>query len=231
MSNKHILTVDFHNKATFINANKTTNQEQTQEKEERFLYMKRLNPLFWTFYVLKNGFESIEYPHATGFENEQVVKMECIEKLRESKSTLKQNNISNVKGDVEGDLLNSDHINLKTFAALCISHDISIIILIKNMCYVPKTQHSISGANIIEISFSEENKMVVGINTHMLSEDEIKYNKYYQYNNIDAPIKPMGSYKLPELIDLFTQLQLNKNNDIKWRKIDYYNTIKEYVLY
>lgn len=224
MTNTHILTVDFHNKASFIN----TNTNET-EQDNDFYYMKRKNPLFWTFYVLKNGFESIEYPHATRFENEQLVKIECVEKLRVSKSKLKENNISNIKGYVEDDLLTAHYISLKTFTALCISYDIPIIIVMKNTCYIPKTQQSISGANVIDITFSSEKEMIVGINNHMLPEDEIKYNTYYHYNNINNPIKSIGSYKLPELIELFNQLHINDINCDKFKKIDYFNAIKYYI--
>jgi hypothetical protein len=201
--------------------NKTKNEEtklepkifQKKDKEvNNFFYPKEKDGLFWCFFIIQNGFEKYEYPDATSFVNEKTTKFKLIEHMRHNKQQLKSKKIKNIKEDVEDELANKQTIGMKTFIALCISHNINIMYIHKRKCF--------------EIIFDEESPVYV---VHCINNAdcsaykycyqqnvtkeqlEIYRTEYFNWESFDKPLKAMSSYKLDELTELAKRLGLSEN--------------------
>lgn len=201
--------------------NKTKNEEtklelkifQKKDTEvNNFFYPKEKDGLFWCFFIIQNGFEKYEYPDTTSFVNEKTTKFKLIEHMRHNKQQLKSKKIKNIKEDVEDELANKQTIGMKTFIALCISHNINIMYIHKRKCF--------------EIIFDEESPVYV---VHCINNAdcsaykycyqqnvtkeqlEIYRTEYFNWESFDKPLKAMSSYKLDELTELAKRLGLSEN--------------------
>jgi hypothetical protein len=192
---------------------KPTPQIFKKDKEvDNFFYPKEKDQLFWCFFIIQNGFEKYEYPDATSFVNEKTTKFKLIEHMRHNKQQLKSKKIKNIKEDVEDELANKQTIGMKTFIALCISHNINIMYIHKRKCF--------------EIIFDEQSPMYVVHCSNNADSSAYKYcyqqnvtkeqleiyrTEYFNWESFDKPLKAMSSYKLDELTELAKKLGLSEN--------------------
>ena len=183
-----------------------------QKKEpERFFYPREKDQLYWCFFIIQNGFEKYEYPGTTTFVNEKTEKFKLIEQMRNNKQQLKIKKIKNIKEDVEDELANKQTIGMKTFIALCISHNINIIYIQKRKCFeilfddqMPThVVHCINNADSSAYKYCYEQN----VSTEQLE----KYRtEYFNWESFDKPLKAMSSYKLDELVEMSKKMGLTE---------------------
>jgi len=87
--------------------------------------------LFWSFYIMKNGQEEYESLGKINIVIERKIKIEYIERFRESKQVLKSYKTAPLT-HLENVLLNEKQIDIKTLIALCVIEGISFMYIYKN---------------------------------------------------------------------------------------------------
>jgi hypothetical protein len=209
------------------------NSISTPKKYERFFIPKQKDTLFWCFYIIKNGFSSYEM-EPPSYVKEKNEKIKYVELLRERKHLLKEHKIKPIS-DIEDYLANRDHINLKTFIALCILEGINIIIL-DTVTYIEYTTDNSSNVFVIHkkplskygIELNDSVESILHVNPEVI---QTYRDSKYKILNIDKPILSVSSYKLGELIAICKLLCINHEvtgDDIvikKRTKQDIYNMI------
>jgi hypothetical protein len=218
-----VLARTFYQQGSFIQ-NKTNSEEtksvsqifQKKEKKEKevdnFFYPKEKDQLFWCFFIIQNGFEKYEYPDATSFVNEKTTKFKLIEHMRHNKQQLKSKKIKNIKEDVEDELANKQTIGMKTFIALCISHNINIIYIHKRKCFEMIFDEQ-SPKHVVHCCNNSDSSSYKYCYQQNVTKEQLETYRmeYFTWENFDKPLKAMSSYKLDELTELAKKLGLSEN--------------------
>ena len=194
-------------------------QKKDKEKEkepDKFFYPREKDQLFWCFFIIQNGFEKYEYPDATSFVNEKTTKFKLIEHMRNNKQQLKSKKIKNIKEDVEDELANKQTIGMKTFIALCISHNINIMYIHKRKCFELVFDEQMPTYVVHCINNNDSSAYKYCHEQNVTKEQLDKYRTdYFNWESVDKPLKAMSSYKLDELVELCKRMELpelsNKN--------------------
>jgi hypothetical protein len=206
---------------------KQNNKNYSSEKKiEKYYYIKQKDTLFWCFYILKNGFSSYEMNcNNQYFTIEKQEKYKYIEYLRQekNKNLLKMFKIKPLL-DLENDLANKDNISIKTFFGLCLIEGINII-LVDNRKIYELICNDNSKINVIHFNSSE-----YYIEVEPNDIDINKYRKeYFIMPSFDYKLKSITSYKVDDLIELCSKLNIslenNKSDKKKLLKKDIYEIV------
>lgn len=168
-----------------------------EEKNELFSPRQK-DSLFWCYFIMKNGFSDYEYPGTTTFAREKELKFQYIDMLRSNKQLLKTKKIKNLREDIEDELANKEKIGMKTFIALCVATNINILFIHKKKCFqsIAEEDEPIYIVHQKEIN----NHVKYFLHTHASKEEIQIYKKdYFQWENVDKPLKAPSAYKLEEL--------------------------------
>ena len=152
--------------------------------------------------------------------------MECITKIRENKKQLSTYKIKGIKDTVEDDLVNSKKIDIKTFFALCITHNINLMYIHKQKyCKLvcdpdnnnpPLVVHRIDVPNLkygyeLEITHEKVNiyrKLIILHIPHFL-----------------CPLKCISSYKVGDLREICKKVNIEEELYNKKTKPQLYKLI------
>lgn len=183
-------------------------------KKDDIFIAKEKDGLFWSYFVMKNGFSTYEYPNTTSFVNEKALKIKCIDDLRLHKQQLKNQKIRNIKEICEDELVNKQQISIKTFTALCVIANINFLYIENRKCF-PFICEQDETVNIIR---KNGNHYSCEMN---VSQEKIQdyMTKYFIVDNIEKPLKAMSSYKSQELADLCSKLEIIMETKDKKQKI------------
>jgi hypothetical protein len=186
---------------------------QKKEKEpEKFFYPIEKDQLFWCFFIIQNGFEKYEYPGTTTFVNEKSEKFRLIEHMRNNKQQLKSKKIKNIKEDVEDELANKQTVGMKTFIALCISHNINIMYIHKRKCFEIVFDDQMPTHVVHCVNNSDSSSCKYCCEQNVSKEQLEKYRtEYFNWESFDKPLKAMSSYKLDELVEMAKKLGLSES--------------------
>ena len=200
-------------------------QERMSRQKERFYFPKETDQLFWMFFIFQNGNETYELTDTSKFLIEKEKKMECITKIRENKKQLSTYKIKGIKDTVEDDLVNSKKIDIKTFFALCITHNINLMYIHKQKYYElvcdqdnhtpPLVVHRIDVPNLkygYELEITHEK-----VNTYR----ETHYPAY----SFLCPLKCISSYKVGDLRDICKKVNIEEEIYSKKTKPQLYQLI------
>lgn len=200
-------------------------QSRMSRQKERFFFPKETDNLFWMFYIFQFGNDAYELTETSKFLVEKEKKMACIEKIRENKKQLSSYKIKGIKETVEDDLVNSKKIDIKTFFALCITHNINIMYIHKQKYYEltcdPDNQnphlvvHRIDVPTIkygYELDITHEK-----INTYK--------NTHYPAYSFLSPLKCISSYKVTELRDICKKINIEEELYYKKTKPQIYQLL------
>jgi hypothetical protein len=210
----------------------TLKGNQYEKKRETMYRPKQRDSLFWCFYILKNGFFNYEMEiNNQYFVVEKNEKFKYIEILRKNKDILKIHKIKPLT-ELEDDLANKDKISIKTFFALCIFENINIL-LVNNRKVYELLCTDIDKKHPINIIHRNNKTYEHSIELDITNEIIQKYrDTYYKMSNFDATLKSIASYKLDELVDLCTKLNINieeyngdQKGEKKMKKKDIYNLL------
>lgn len=190
---------------------------------ERFFIPQEKDSLFWCYYIMKNGFEKYEYPGVSSFVSEKNIKFECIDFLRKNKHLLKNKKIRNIKEQVEDELANKSEITMKTFISLCVGSNLNVLYIHKKKCFDMIVNE---GQPTWVVHQRDTPKLHYVLEMDVTSNQCINYkNNYFKWESVEKPLKAISSYKLQELRDLYTQLDLETNDMNKKTKKELYEDI------
>lgn len=225
MLNGKILSGKSH-KIESSNKNKNKYQNKSVIRSpvnERFFIPQERDSLFWCYYIMKYGMEKYEYPGVSSFVNEKKIKFDCIDYLRANKHLLKNKKIRNIKEDVEYELANKSEINMKTFIALCVGYNLNVLFIHKRKCF-----DMIINENepTYVVHQKDTPKLHFVLEMDVTENHRITYkNNYFNWESVEKPLKAFSSYKLPELREIYTQLDLDTTDINKKTKKDLYEDI------
>lgn len=179
--------------------------------------------IFWSMFVLINGQESYEILNKNDyFKIETKTKIDYIEQLRGMKSILKEKKMR--RSLIEADILN-DKISFISLEAICVIHDISVILVKKNN-YIEINK----GARFAGALIYDNGCLSIKISNIKNYVDSIK-NKYYEITSVTKPIRAISAYTLQDLYKICQQLKIDlKDNARKKTKQEIYNEIKNLLL-
>lgn len=165
---------------------------------------KATDSLLWIAYIMIHGherFETIEnhYTESNRF------KFELVELVRKTKPILKANKLK-ISG-IEETLVHKPFIHPETLQAIALCNNISVCIVDGRKYYEVGGGVSGSGVFIIE---KIKGKYVLYASPIHANTEYLNYirKNYWLMESISAPIRPMSAYKLQDLIDISTKLNL-----------------------
>lgn len=177
--------------------------------------------LFWTFFIMKNGF--FEYESNKTFEMETTEKFKYIDKMRQKKELLKHHKIKCYSA-IEDDLGNSRKISFKTFMALCLVESFNILFIRKR-----KMMYSMADEMApIWIIHQNADTNMCSIELDVTPEKVNMYlTQYLRVDDFDSSLKSIGAYKLDELKEMCRQLHIEIGN-LKSKKEIYELLVMKY---
>tara|TARA_B100000780_G_scaffold277440_1_gene248151 strand:- start:8249 stop:9019 length:771 start_codon:yes stop_codon:yes gene_type:complete len=204
----------------FVNYNKL--KSKYYEKPVNFKKKLILNDkLFWCFYKLYNNITDTDLEYINTFTTEKNFKLSVIEKINNNKDLLKKHKIQRSK--VETEITNDKQISLTSFKTLCVLYNLNIIVIKDNYTYTRFTNDNLESC-IDNLDKYYAIKLLYKNSSNINTNFEIMMNidkpdlqnaltKYYYVKNLEKPIKSFSSYKLNEIIEIATKLQIPINND------------------
>ena len=167
--------------------------------------------ILWSVYIMLYGtekYETIENPYVES----NRFKFELIEVMRQNKPILKANKIKLC--GLEESLVHKPFITLETLQAIAVCKSISVCIVQDRKYY----EISSGGGNGCDTFILEKikGKYVLYIAPNELNMDYLTYirKNYWLMESISAPIRPISAYKLQDLVDICSKLNLPVANII-----------------
>jgi hypothetical protein len=205
--------------------------KEVKEKTDIF-FPKEKDTLFWCFYLIKYG--DIKYEMSTkNVIEEKKIKIEYIEKMRENKTIIKKYKFATLT-HIENQLANEMKIDLSTFFSLCAFENINVMYIHKKSYY----DLTICEDAVVYVLHYLDNILKYGLQ-NMLEMNEEKrkteINNYkttfFKMETLDKPIKSVSSYKLSELQDFCSRLNIetiHTQTNKKKTKNELYESIIQY---
>ena len=167
---------------------------------------KATDSLLWIAYIMIHGherFETIEnhYTESNRF------KFELVELVRKTKPILKANKLK-ISG-IEETLVHKPFIHPETLQAIALCNNISVCI-VDGRKYYEVGGGGGSGSGGVFIIEKIKGKYVLYASPIHANTEYLNYirKNYWLMESISAPIRPMSAYKLQDLIDISTKLNL-----------------------
>lgn len=196
---------------------------------------------FWLFQFLKTkDYEDIVFKS----ENLEVYNKERISFVEE----LKKMKIKHIP-----EIILNDTLDFISFIKLLNIYQFNIFVFWKGKRFFytnieDNENINMENTNIIELDEDKINLINIKKTYENDDEDKINQNKeneikkrftedkivdFYKITNIDKPLYAIGRYKVDELKDIYKKLFITTNvmSDIKLKKIDIYNKIKNYMIF
>jgi len=213
-------------------SNMKLNKIKSPTLKKRFVPRKN-DSLFWIFYIIINGFTEYELIGTNEFETEQTEKYKYIDFLRkkESKQLLKEHKFTKIKEEIETDLGNSSKINYKTFFALCICYKLNILFIYRKRCFQIHSGNPEDPIHVVhQYDPPIENphgRFKYAYEIEPTKQDIEKYQstEYFNWENIDKPLRCISYYKVKDLLDICVQLKMKEEDYNKLTKPEVYELI------
>jgi len=151
--------------------------------------------LFWCFYVMKNGVIAYEMEQST-FVKEKEEKIKYVLLLRNSKDLLKTHKIGK---DFETNLSFDKTINLSTFFALCALENINAVVL-RSQLYSDICANPLCTTMFVLNQRKHKTTLVL--------EQCLIADLQYEKTHFKLPLKSISAYKLCDLQNICTRLNL-----------------------
>jgi hypothetical protein len=190
-------------------ANKEESSSSSSSKGDTF-FPDVNDSLFWSFYIMKNGQEAYESFGKINIVIERKVKIEYIERLRESKQVLKTYKSAPLT-HLENVLLNEKQIDIKTLIALCVIEGISFMYIYKNTYF----EMNIDADESTQIHAIMRMDMPTKYGYKIIQDAKPIRDSFYKIDNMNKPLKSMSAYKLDELVIFCNKLGMTSENDGK----------------
>lgn len=175
-------------------------------KNETIFIPFQKDKLFWSFYIILNGFDTYEFVKNDSFKIEKTFKIQSIEKLRNIKDKLKEFKMK--RNVIEDELLNCDTITIKGLEALCLIYNVSLIYISTKKYYdflFGENKSDIVSGVIINTKNNEHGVSYDCNNTYV---SNIRTN-YWKMESINKPIRGLSAYTIKDLQDIAIKLEID----------------------
>ena len=166
--------------------------------------------LFWSFYIMKNGQEAYDSLGKINIVIERKIKIEYIERFRESKQALKTYKTAPLT-HLENILLNEKQIDIKTLIALCVIEGISFMYIYKNTYF----EMNIDPDESTQINTIVRMDMPTRYGYKIIQDIKSVRESFYKIDNMNKPLKSMSAYKLDDLVIFCNKLGMTSEKDGK----------------
>ena len=202
---------------------------KTPKKKEKVMLVKKnsdifvprySDTLFWCFYIIENDWSEYYMVGRHHFQIEKNKKISYIEKIRTLKEKLKVHKFK--IAEIENDLLNNRCIQSKTFIALCILHNINVIVIYNHYYY---EYMGGEGDPYVIRQEKKEFGLCLKKNVHAIKEE---LSSYWKIENIHKPLKGISTYKVGALKKICKKLKIDMYKDASrmHNKTQLYNLIR-----
>jgi hypothetical protein len=159
---------------------------------------------------MKNGQEAYESLGKINIVIERKIKIEYIERFRESKQVLKTYKSAPL-AHLENVLLNEKQIDIKTLIALCVIEGISFMYIYKNTYF----EMNIDADESTQINAIVRMDMPTRYGYKIVQDAKPIRESFYKIDNMNKPLKSMSAYKLDELVIFCNKLGMTIEKDGK----------------
>ena len=173
-----------------------------KKTQDDVFYPEYTDKLFWCFYIILHGMDSYNYIGNKVFSIEKEEKIKYVEKFRQCKDKFKVNKI--VLQTVEDELANNPWITTKTLHALCVYHNISIMLV------WDRKYHNFFYGDKVSIIYKNKDRYCLDMSENTTANISKYTSEYLYIENLDKPIKCMSYYKVDQLIELAKKLNINE---------------------
>jgi hypothetical protein len=206
--------------------NKMESQPILEKKKETHFIPFQKDKLFWSFYIILNGFEEYELHNSDHFITEKNFKIAAVEKLRSMKDELKEAKLK--KNEIEDELVNHSTITLKGLHALCLLHQVSITYIYgRKYCeFLYSSSTSSKSGVIVKTDKNEESVRYDATEDFMTN---IR-NNFWKIENVQKPLSTSSSYSVKDLQDICKRLEISITLDTgknKTKQVLYEDILKE----
>ena len=188
----------------------SANKEESSSSQGNPFFPDAHDSLFWSFYIMKNGQESYESLGKINIVIERKIKIEYIERFRESKQVLKTYKTAPLT-HLENVLLNEKQIDIKTLIALCVLEGISFMYIYKNTYF----EMNIDADESTQIHAIVRMDLPTKYGYKIIPDVKPIRESFYKIDNMNKPLKSMSAYKLDELAVFCNKLGIVAGNDGK----------------
>jgi hypothetical protein len=209
-----------------LNSNSNILEKTNIVKKEYFI-PKQKDTLFWCFYIMKNGIDQYEELNETGISvvTEKQLKIGFVEKLRKEKQLIKIYKFAS-NTHIENQLVNENKIDIVTFLTLCVLENLNIIYLKKKTYYELLMNDS---NDIHVVNFTDYGKF--GYKLSLNNDLNHIRTTLFKIDNIEKPVKALSAYKLSELLEFCSKLDItiiNEKTNKKKNKNELYESLIQY---
>lgn len=209
---------------TDVNTNKDESSSSSAKGDAFFPDVH--DSLFWSFYIMKNGVEEYESLGKINIVIERKIKIEYIERFRESKQVLKTYKTAPLT-HLENVLLNEKQIDIKTLIALCVIEGISFMYIYKNTYF----EMNIDADESTQIHSIVRMDMPTKYGYKIVPDVKPIRESFYKIDNMNKPLKSMSAYKLDDLVIFCNKLGIVAGNDgKKANKKNLYEMLVQYFV-
>ena len=191
-------------------ANKDESSSSSSSSQGDTFFPDVHDSLFWSFYIMKNGQEAYDSLGKINIVIERKIKIEYIERFRESKQVLKSYKTAPLT-HLENVLLNEKQIDIKTLIALCVIEGISFMYIYKNTYF----EMNIDADESTQINAIVRMDMPTKYGYKIIQDVKTIRESFYKIDNMNKPLKSMSAYKLDELVVFCNKLGMTMDNDGK----------------
>ena len=199
-------------------------QPLQQEKKESikqdtsFVTPAYNDKFFWCFFIIYKGIDRYNDINNKHFKTETSFKMNIAEELKNNEEILKAHKIK--RCIVESELINDKSISITTLYAMCLVYKINIIYTF-NRSYLKLFGNNNMNDNMpdkIHLLKKDENGRI-GI-VQNISEDDVNNitDNFYQQINYKKPILAISAYKIPQIQDIATKLNISLVSELGKKK-------------
>jgi hypothetical protein len=186
--------------------------------------------LFWCFYIMKNGdadYETINNKNALVAKQHKIELVSTIRNNKDIVKTYKFDTITNI----ENNLANDQTLNVKAFLTLCAIENINVV-YINNKTYYESLMNDTDVIYIVH-ELSAQSKYHKKYGYELAKEGALNNirSSLYKLNVIDKPVKGLSAYKVSDLVDICSKLEIevvNKETGKNKTKNDLYESIIQY---
>ena len=210
-----------------------------------FVIPKEHDTLFWCYYSNQHQIDYETMVHRTILAEKQL-KIQYVSIIREKKVILKPYKFDSIV-NFEHNLVNDNMLNISTFMALCVIHNINVL-YINNKTYFQLNVDDSEDVWIVKTfsSYVNNNNNTKNNNNNTIirkyekrygiyittQQNALKYTKQlYKLDVLNKPLKSISAYKVSELVTIAQQLEISiesKQSGKKKTKPELYESLVQY---
>ena len=181
-------------------------EKSTKEIPEFFIpyNLDSSDDIFWCWYIFQYGYFEYNIQKNKPFSVEKETKINWVTLLRENKASIKELKYKLVH--LENNLVNEKNMNIITLETICFINNIDFYIVKNKMLY----KNSNNNEHCIVLKYcADSKKYAILLDNIQIHKKIEKFEQdLFLVQNIENPMKSISSYKLKELQDIATKLDI-----------------------